>query len=121
LLPVKILYDKRSTKPFLATIDSGSRSCLFHASIGESLGIPVCQGGHETIRGVVASTTGDIYYHRINLAIAGEMFEVIAGFSYDLPLPALLGRDGFFDNFRVTFDPDSDPPGLELHRAKTQR
>ena len=118
LLPVKIFYNQISTKPFLATVDSGSRSCLFHASIGEYLGIPIRRGVHETIRGVVASTTGDVYYHKIKLVIAAEMLEITAGFSYDLPLPALLGRDGFFDNFRVTFDPDLSPPGLELYLAK---
>jgi hypothetical protein len=118
LIPVRILYDQVSTKPFLATVDSGSRSCLFHASIGESLGIRVRDGVHETIRGVVASTTGDVYYHKIKLAIAGELLSVTAGFSYELPVPALLGRDGFLNNFRVTFDPDADPPGLELHSAR---
>jgi hypothetical protein len=26
----------------------------------------------------------------------------------------LLGRIGFFEHFKITFDPSSDPPGLEI-------
>jgi hypothetical protein len=121
LIPVRILYSHKATKPFLATVDSGTRSCLFHASVGEALGIPIRQGAHETIRGVVATTTGDVYYHTVELAIGVEFLSINAGLSYDLPVSALLGRDGFFDNFRVTFDPDSDPPGLELERARKKQ
>jgi hypothetical protein len=30
----------------------------------------------------------------------------------------LLGREGFFDHFRVTFNPETTPPGLELERVR---
>lgn len=40
-----------------------------------------------------------------------------AAFAKTLPVAGLLGRIRFFDHFKITFDPTSDPPGLELERV----
>ena len=33
-------------------------------------------------------------------------------------MEALRATDGFFDHFRITFDPETSPPGLEIDRVK---
>jgi len=89
---------------------------VFHAGIGEALGISIRAGERESLRGVVGSATGEIFYHQVVMEVTGERISVTACFSYDLPLPALLGRGGFFDHFRVTFDSSLEPPGMHIDR-----
>lgn len=48
--------------------------------------------------------------------LLGNMFKIKAGFVADLPLAGLLGRIGFFEYFKITFDPSTSPPGFELER-----
>jgi len=44
------------------------------------------------------------YFHYLQLRIAGHYIKLYAGFCDNLPVPALLGRYGFFDHFSVTFN-----------------
>jgi hypothetical protein len=48
---------------------------------------------------------------------AGHRIEVVAGFARKLNTSGILGRQGFFDNFKVTFDHSSYPPALEIERT----
>jgi len=57
-----------------------------------------------------------IYIHRIALYVCNEIIQIRAGFTDDLPLAGVLGRKGFFDNFKIIFDPSSTPPEFELER-----
>lgn len=56
------------------------------------------------------------YLHNIALHVAGNILRIRAGFTNNLPLGGLLGRMGFFEYFKITFDPSSEPPGFELER-----
>ena len=53
---------------------------------------------------------GMAYAHEVNVTVEGGDFRTVVLFVEDLPLPGLLGRRGFFDNFCVTFDHSSVPP-----------
>ena len=97
-------------------MDSGSDYCLFHASIGESLGMDVKSGIAGSLGGAIGGARGELYYHRIRLFAAGESYDLVAGFSSTLSVPALLGQIGFFDNFTVTFDYTSHPPCFDLQK-----
>jgi hypothetical protein len=44
------------------------------------------------------------------------MFKILAGFTDQLPVAGLLGRVGFFEYFKITFDPSTNPPGFDLER-----
>jgi hypothetical protein len=42
--------------------------------------------------------------------------EIVAGFSKKLNASGILGRTGFFDAFRITFDHSGHPPAFEIER-----
>lgn len=99
-------------------VDSGSHFCLFHWGVGELLGLEVGDGFRDTVLGALRSPRSEVYYHRLRMEVAGESLSILAGFSREVLQPCLLGRDGFFDHFRVTFNPDTLPPGLEIDRVQ---
>ena len=113
-----ISYGNVQTHRIEALVDSGADRCLFHASIGEALGIEVQKGIEVPFGGVIGGSIGRIYYHNVRLSVAGELIEITAGFSYELSFQALLGRNGFFDNFFVTFDHTTDPPCFDVQRIR---
>jgi hypothetical protein len=105
-----------SSKRFDAIIDSGATSCLFHASIGRAIGLDIEKGRAAETLGVAGSSRE--YMHTIALHIPGGTVTTLAGFSYELPIAGLLGMTGFFEHFRVTFDPTELCCELErLHRV----
>jgi len=92
------------TKRFEAFIDSGASRCVFHASIGDYLGLNLRSGEIEATMGVSGTATS-LYLHNVLLYIPGGPVQVRAGFAEDLPVAGLLGMEGFFEHLRVTFDP----------------
>ena len=98
-------------------MDSGSPWCLFHADIGSAIGLDVTKGIEHPLGGVVGGSRGKSFFHKVKLCLPGTIINVTAGFSGQLSVAGILGRTGFFDNYTVTFDPCSDPPGLEIERV----
>lgn len=96
-------------------IDSGASICMFHSSIGESIGLNIEKGEKDETVGVSGAPTV-MYRHKIHLHVLGNMFKIQAGFCGDLPLSGLLGRIGFFEHYKITFDGSTNPPGFELER-----
>jgi hypothetical protein len=91
------------TRRLEAMIDSGASRCLFHAAIGQSIGLNIAKGETEETLGVNGPSR--IYLHDIGLYIPGGLVEIRAGFSFELPIAGLLGMTGFFDHFKIIFDP----------------
>ncbi len=88
-----------------AIIDSGADLCIFHAQIGELLGIAVESGKLLPFNGI----SGELltaYFHDIKIEVGGYEFDCYAGFSRDIDnMPyGLLGQLGFFNLFDVLFD-----------------
>jgi hypothetical protein len=54
-----------------------------------------------------------VYVHNVSLYAPSGIIAIRAGFSHELPLAGLLGMNGFFEQFRVLFDPTF---GFELDR-----
>ncbi|MGB2898200.1 MAG: hypothetical protein WBB89_02970 [Candidatus Acidiferrum sp.] len=120
---VPMLYARISKKQaapsirFAAMIDTGSPFCLFHAQIGESIGVDIHSGIEQSIAGVVPGVNTPAYFHRLNLHIeANWIVEINAGFIENFQCPALLGRRGFFDRFVVSFDHSVNPPIFEIEQ-----
>lgn len=59
----------------------------------------------------------DLYAHEIRLHIGSDNFKITGYFSDRLPIASLLGRNGFFDKYIVTFDPTGTSPGFEITRV----
>ena len=99
------------TKRFEAVIDSGASRCLFHGSIGRFIGLDIEKGPVEDTLGIAGSSK--THLHEISLYLPGGIVNVTAGFSDDLPIAGLLGMNGFFDHFKVVFDPTAQRCEIE--------
>jgi hypothetical protein len=89
------------TKRFEAVIDSGASRCIFHADIGRFMGIDVRSGIKDTTQGIAGPS--DLYLHDVRLYVPGGPVVIKAGSKEGLPIAGLLGMDGFFEHFVVTF------------------
>lgn len=90
---------------YFVLIDSGADYCIFHATIGEQLGLNITTGRELTFYG----TSGEpqkAYFHKISFKIGGNPHKCDVGFSYDMEKLAygLLGQYGFFDKWTVKFE-----------------
>jgi hypothetical protein len=119
LLPVQISnHAKHSppTKRFEALVDTGASKCIFHASVGRAIGLNVEKGEEDQTVGVSGKPT-TIYIHNVSLHLpGGHIFKIRAGFTDELPMAGILGRNGFLEYFKVLFDPSGNPPGFEIER-----
>ena len=105
-VPVNIALPTKNaprSKRFEAIIDSGASRCIFHAEIGKAIGLDVPKGEVETTLGIAGPT--NTYLHDVSLYAPGGIIAIRAGFSADLPVVGVLGISGFFDFFKITFDP----------------
>lgn len=106
----------RQSPRFEALVDSGASDCLFHVQFADRVGLDLTQAEPGTMLGISGSRT--VLFQRVVLHVAGETLIIRAGFCDGLPVPGLLGRRGFFDQFRLVFDPTSEPAGLEIERIR---
>jgi hypothetical protein len=93
------------TKRFEAIIDSGATRTLFHSDFLSHLGVDLAAGELEITQGIGGSEP--TYLHEITLYIPGGPVRIKAGFKDSLPIAGLLGMNGFFEFFKVTFDPEA--------------
>jgi hypothetical protein len=100
-----------------AVVDSGSPYCLFRSDVGEYVRIDVDRGQEGQLGGIISGYMEPIYFHKVKLLVeANWCIEVYAGFMRKLRVPAILGRNGFFDTFYVKFDHSVDPPEVEVEK-----
>lgn len=111
IIYVDIHYKTKSRSTF-ALIDSGADNCIFHAELGELLGIDVKSGESREIGGIASDKDGKPkpiigYWHKIGITIKGQTRTIHTFFSYDISDLGygVLGQIGFFDKFTdITFD-----------------
>ncbi len=104
IIPINLVLAGRLVKT-VALIDSGADWSIFHAELGEILGLDVRAGDEQDFYGIVGSDPGTIYFHDISVEIGGIAYPMRCGFSYDISPNgiAVLGQYGFFDTFEVSF------------------
>jgi hypothetical protein len=118
VLPVQLSKGSTTTSPFEALIDSGATNCIFHSDIAAALGIDDFRSGRRTAtEGIVSGANMNLYAHDVRLHVGSDSFKITGYFSDRLPIPCLLGRNGFFDKYIITFDPTDANPGFELTRV----
>lgn len=88
---------------------------MFQSSLASALGLEVTSGFPSVRMGIGGRS--EVWVHSIALFVGEHVLQVNAAFAETLPVAGLLGRNGFFEHFKITFDPASDPPGLELERV----
>lgn len=104
------------TKRFEAIIDSGATRTLFHADFLKYLGVDLTSGEREAIQGIGGKES--TYLHEIALYIPGGAVKIKAAFKDGLPVAGLLGMQGFFEFFKVSFDPEARACEIErVYRA----
>lgn len=106
VIPLKLKNGSASVG-YEVLVDSGADLCIFHAEIGEALGIDVKKGRQREVFGVGGKAS--LYYlHNVEIDVGGWIYRIDAGF---MPSVAgrvmqygLVGQNGFFDKFVVKFD-----------------
>ena len=92
-------------------VDSGADHCLFPASVGRAIGIPIPNPNTYVFSGT-AEAPQLAYFEVIQLMFWGRVaaeqplrFDLYAGFCETLEHVGLglLGQDGFFSRFQVHF------------------
>ena len=90
-----------------ALVDSGADYCIFDGSVARFLEINVVSGQIRRTGGLSGSSNV-YYFDNIRINIGGHHAKVIAGFVPGLladgSLSGILGRQGFFEHFKVCID-----------------
>jgi hypothetical protein len=104
VVPIALINGSQRVR-YLALIDSGADYCIFHAEIGEQIGLEIESGKRLSFFGS-SGQEQSAFFHEIKLEIGGHEVTCFAGFSHELQsLPyGILGQVGFFDSFKITFD-----------------
>lgn len=98
------LFNGMKRKQIVCLVDSGADECLFHASIGRSLGIDVGSGRSKVFDGIAGSIEAYIHPIEIQIQDFDERLIIEAGFTESEGVDAILGQAGFFENFRICFE-----------------
>lgn len=107
VVPIQLIRGQDKIK-CLAIIDSGADYCVFHASLGEVIGLTIESGKLDHFGGISGQQQQQLtaYFHNIQIEVGGYEFDCWAGFSRDIEaLPyGILGQLGFFSLFDIRFD-----------------
>ena len=114
VIPIQLIRGEKRVK-HLALIDSGADVCIFHAEIGEIIGITVESGKLLHFRGITGEQL-TAYFHDIKIEVGGYEFDCYAGFSRDLSnMPyGIMRQLGFFSLFNVLLDYNKGRVELKL-------
>jgi hypothetical protein len=119
LLPVQISNHVKHSPPskrFEALVDTGASRCIFHGSLGWGISLDIEKGAKDQTVGVSGKPT-TIFLHDVSLYIpGGHVLRISAGFTNELPMAGILGRNGFLEHFKVLFDPSGESPGFDIQR-----
>jgi len=95
-----------------AILDTGATWTLFPEDMGRELGLHVRSGRREETN-CSNGEVMEIFLHRVRVAFPGGHVDLEAGFGEKVFFP-VIGRVGFLERFRVTFDHTFTPPGFEI-------
>ena len=91
----------------------------FKASVGEYLGMDVTKGIESMIYGLSQGMSDPVYFHKVRIFVEADwIIDVTAGFARKLAVAGILGRNGFFDHFKVHFDQSAVPPIVEIEKIE---
>ena len=98
-----LIYHKNGFERTSALIDSGATVSVFKEDLAEQLGITIESGKEIYLGGVGGHIKG--YIHKIKIEVAGKTFVCPIVFSREYLVSFnLLGRDAFFEQFKIIFE-----------------
>jgi len=87
----------------MSLVDSGAEHTVFHVDVAERLGFDVTDHPEAILEGVGGVVDG--YMIRVGIRLGRHQWDTFAIFTDGLkPGSGLLGQQGFFEFFKVTFD-----------------
>lgn len=116
VIPIGLRYKGKVFQRYSVMIDSGADDCIFHAEIGEALGIDMQAGLEKSYSGI---GFGELKgrRHTVDVEVGGHWVACEVSFCYGMvrdhpEFPekkqglryGILGQNGFFDKFKVLFD-----------------
>lgn len=115
LVEVELFYKDQSMKQ-MALLDSGADITTINAEIAKYLNVDLGECEEKFIAGVVGESTSG-YLTEMDMRIAGfsEPMLLRVLFVPNLKMNILLGQEGFFDRFHVSFFKDEE--AIELSRV----
>ena len=104
LIPVVVRYRDKKEKVF-ALVDSGADACLFPAGLAERLGIDIRTGVRHDFMGIGA-LKATFFFHEVEILFGRYYVKTKVGFSTSQNIGAggILGQQGFFNHFVISFD-----------------
>lgn len=106
VIPIGLKYRGKKIT-YLALVDFGADFCIFHAEVGEALGIDIRKGNKLEFFGVTGQKE-QAFFHELTLVIGGHEKKSYCGFTYQFSknrMPyGILGQKGFFNLFEVCLD-----------------
>src|SRR5947208_3575540 len=104
VIPIEMISDKGIVR-YEVLVDSVADCNIVAAELGELLGLKVTKGKKNHVGGI---TGGGMPYfiHTVSMKVGGWAYQVPMGFMPDMPALGygVVGQQGFFDLFKVTFD-----------------
>ena len=95
-----------------ALIDSGATVSIFRPDVAGDLGVKIEEGKKIFLGGVGGRIKG--YLHKLQIEVAGKKFFCPVVFSYEYLVSFnLLGRNTFFEKFRIIFEEKKNSLKLE--------
>ncbi|MEX2028168.1 MAG: aspartyl protease family protein [Candidatus Curtissbacteria bacterium] len=108
-IPVSIRAND-TEKKFLMLVDSGADFCILDKDIAKFLGINIYDGA-KIKTGGIGNAAYIYYFDNIYINVGGEEVKVRCGFKDGYlangMIAGVLGRQGFFEHFKVTIDEKS--------------
>lgn len=115
-IPVTIRANDREDT-FLMLVDSGADNCIFDKEIADFIGLNLVDGKLINTGGL-GGFAKVYYFDDIYINVGGHEFKTKAGFIngklIEGKLAGVLGRQGFFDNFKVCIDEKGKEIELKL-------
>ena len=100
-----------------ALVDSGADYSIFHAQIGEAIGMEIRKGRRMLFAGV-AGVTQEGFRHSVRLGVGKWRLPCDVVFAYGLKIPyGILGQAELFESFVVVFDREAGWLDLRPRRS----
>ena len=97
-----------------ALLDSGANISVFRQEIAECLGLQIESGEEILLHGLGGRVMG--YIHEVTMKVEQISFPCKVVFSSELTVGInLIGRQDFFEKFKVTFNENNKEVILELY------